>query len=74
MSSVVTVIDLTANFHWPRNTSQSEFSIKNYDHLKLADFDHVFHFFLLFSSVSTSQQLYEPDLSFKNEQEGYNEA
>jgi hypothetical protein len=31
-------------------------------------------FFLLFSSVSASQQLYEPDLSLKNEQEGYNEA
>jgi hypothetical protein len=54
VAQAINPIDLIINFLWPYNTSQSEFSIKNYDRLKLKWSDFDFDFCRLSSSFFLS--------------------
>jgi hypothetical protein len=47
MAIAVNHVDLVARFLWPHSTPQSEFPIKNYDHLKLRWSDFGFYFLCL---------------------------
>jgi hypothetical protein len=55
MMKAVNTIDIVVSFSWPRNTSQTEFSIKSYGRLKLrwSDFDFYFCFLLSFLFLSS---------------------